>query len=973
MEKIDKLGKKQRLVPCVLALAESSLYIASKSVFNKCKLTHLYSLMDLKLVSFLQTSIANLDFGTNQLKFTAANSKSLVTQIVSQARRLLTDEEFSNITISADLSDLAKSSPQSFLWRLQLQLNQLKEPMDISCINNLQTDIFYQNDTFKFNELPMDENVFPIFFNALCLNSGFKQMTFNPITEFDTFEILSKYFNFSSKIEKLTFKHVPTQFFPNFIEKFSRSQNSNLCSISFIKSEISDVELIVLFSVVRPDKLTSLTFAKSISHKQIMNLTTHECFFNLRSLTLQGVADLDIDSFAPFTLDLHSLSILDCGNTTLGQVVNSLSKYQSHNIHYLCVHSSTCGPLINKLPAKLKHIVADDIEWGVDEFSKFMSLCANHPIPLIVSVAHAKVADMEACISSFTQSPSSNICGITWDGNLTNSSLIVFLKKCPLTYVSMSGCPSKIPIGDLCMLLDNNNTIETLRVEGTKEMSLDDVTPICDMLPLLPNLREFDIAYQKISNAEIKYMSEKLAQCMKIEKIAFQGTNATSVSPFIDFAAHMMMNGRKVSIVWPYEDILRLTNDGKMTQDEEAELLARFQYAAADGDTTNPFDKPFSVFCGNMSIEFPRVLTPEKLKMDNHTEAYEIFEETVTETQSHYNSVRPIQFASRARSRRRNQQEEVQQQKPTKKNVVEDDEEHPVMNADLKSVKQWDFNDDEDDFEEDEEEEEIKPKQEPEKAPQKKNKKLGEMDWEFTSLANKAQQLPVRNEDATKKSQKAEEKPKKKGRKSKAESDDEEEIKPKPKKKAKKLQNDSSDEEVEQKPKKKKAKKSKNVSDSDEEIIQKPKKKAKKAKNDSSDEEIIQKPKKKSKKAKNVSDSDEEIQKPKKKGKNVSDKKAEKPKKKGKKAKEESDSEEKPSKRSKTVKKIFDDKPNKSEESTEKSFIIDAGNRVEGTPVDVNFTTKPEIEQPPPIDNSAFIRKTNIDFSLNALMRSMTL
>lgn len=1020
IEKIDKFGKKQKLIPCVLALAESSLYIASKNVFNKCKITHMYSLLDLKLVGYIQISIANLDFGDQQLKFTSSNTKNLVTQIVSQAHRLLTEEEFSAISLPNEFPNLPDSTPQSFLWRLQLQLSQLKEPLDISSIGNIQTGVFYQNDSFKFNDLPMEEEIFPIFFNSLCLNSGFKHLVFNPITKFDIFEILSKYFNFSSKIEKLTFKHGPTQFFPNFIERFTQIQNSNLCSLSFVKAEISDVELIVLFSVVMKNKITSLTFAKSISNKQLLNITSHECFFNLRSLTLQGIQDLDIEAFAPFSLDIHSLSIIDCGETTIGGVINAITKYPSHNIHYLCVHSKSCGQIISKLPQKLLHVVADDIEWGSNEFARFMTLCASHPNRITVSVANTKIInnEIEKSITSFTQeATASNISALVWDGNMTNSNLIVFLKKCQLKYVSMCGCPSKIPIGDLCMLLDNNNSIETLKVEGTKENSLDDITPICDMLPLLPSLKEFDIAYQKISNAEMKYMGEKLSQCKMIEKIAFQGTNATSLSPFNECAATLVQNGRHVSIVWPYEDIMRLTNEGKMTPEEETELLTRYQYTARTDDSNNPFDKPFSVFCGRFSIEFPRVLTQKKLEGDNHTEAYKVIEETVTETQSHYGSVHPIQIASR-RAKKENQSN--LRSKSKQKNQMEvknwnfnddsgEDEENPVKSSNLHSMKQWNFDDPTEENEEEEEEEEQKPTIKSRKVTEspkeqetvnsrrsvRKNKKLGEMDWEFNSIANAAakkqeiqplpvkseksksknlendeekvskrakKQIPAEPEEKPKKKKKVveenleiqEEKTKKKGKKVKTE--EIEEVKP-TKKGRKSVQEDLEEE----KPKKKKSKQIEN------EIEEKPKRKGRKAQNNEPDDE---KPKEKRSKASKENQVEE---KPKKKGKkhdtNDSDKEIN-TKRKGKKVVEEIPEKTKKLRKTKSQEETSS---TDIEHQKEQSFVIDAGNRIEGTPVNFEFNPHPKVEQTPAINNSAFIRKNNVDYSLNSLIRSMTL
>ena len=624
---IEKVGSGGRKTPSVLALAESAIFIvAKKGIFNRIKITHQYSLLDLKYVEFLSSTDAHFKFNKKDFNFSSKKCLDIVTQIVYQARRLLTDDEFSMISIPNRIRNFPKSTPQSFLYRLQVLLSQIeRDPLDISNIENLQTDVFYRNDTFDFDSLPKDrQDVFPIFLESLCLHSGFKQLVFSHLYEFDTFEMLSQYYNFNARIKNLIFKHDLTVFFPNFIEKLSQTKHSRLSCITFVKSQLSEAELACLLSVVKPGKLTSLSFNQAISPSLLMDVTAHECFFNLRSLTLKHIKGINIDNFSKYVLNLHSLNLYDC-DLTVGDIINSISRYPVANLQYLCVSNQQCGPSIQSLPPKLVHLEADNVQWTCEALTSFMTICACRN-PLKLSVARAKISesDMEQVLYALSRLDTCNYSAIVWDGNITNTNFVLFLKKSKfLKYVSFSGCPSKIPVGDICMLLDSNTIIETLKVQGSKKAKIGDITPICDMMPLCTSLKQIDLSCQNISNAEIKYLADKAVQCKNLQNIAFYGTNALSLAPFIEFAIIIGKAERRMNIVWPYDDIERLTQANKVAQDEEAELLARFQNLSIHPDSKNPFDRPYSVYCDRMDMPFPRYLTERELKDQPHEDAYE--------------------------------------------------------------------------------------------------------------------------------------------------------------------------------------------------------------------------------------------------------------------------------------------------------------------------------------------------------------
>ena len=624
---IERIGKNGRKTPSVLALAESAIFIvARKGIFNKIKITHQYSLLDMKYVEFLSSTDAHFKFGKKDFNFASKKCLDIVTQIVYQARRLLTDDEFSMISIPNRIRNFPKSTPQSFLYRLQILLSDLdKDPMDISEIENLQTDIFYNNDTFDFDSLPKDRpEIYPIFLESLCLHSGFKQLVFSHLYEFDTFEMLSQNYNFNARIKNLIFKHDLTVFFPNFIEKLSQTKHSRLVCFTFVKSQLSEAQLACLLSVVKPGKITSLSFNQSITPSLLMDITAHECFFNLRSLTLKHIKGINIDEFSKYVLNLHSLNLYECG-LTVGDIINSISRYPVANLQYLCVSNSQCGPSIQSLPPKLMHLEADNVQWTCEALTSFMTICACRS-PLKLSVARAKISenDMEQVLYSLSRLETCNYAAIVWDGNMTNTNFVLFLKKSKfLKYVSFSGCPSKIPVGDICMLLDSNTVIETLKVQGSKKAKIGDITPICDMIPMCTSLKQIDLSCQNISNAEIKYLADKAVQCKNLQNIAFHGTNALSLAPFIEFAIIIGKAEKRMNIVWPFDDIERLNQAHKVAQDEEAELLARFQNLSIHPDSKNPFDRPYSVYCDRMDMPFPRYLTEKELKDQPHEDAYE--------------------------------------------------------------------------------------------------------------------------------------------------------------------------------------------------------------------------------------------------------------------------------------------------------------------------------------------------------------
>lgn len=611
---ITKIGKKKRRFS-ILIMSETEIFIISKTgFFNKIKVSHIFQLIDLKGVNVSPKGEATIAFNGKTFSFTCSNIKEVLNKIICQAKMLLTKHEFELIPLPAIIKDLCKSTPVSFLFRMQIKLNQLKPPVSLSFLPNIQSEMLYENKTLKLNIFPIRNDIYPILFDSLCLNSGFTELCISQIVGIDIFKVLADSFNFSSKIENIVIKQSINDSFVNFINAYSNAKKAKLSSLSFIKANITEKEVKSLKSVLAKDKLISLTFKETITHNLLMDLLSAPTISNLMYLALKSIK-LELNSIAIYMTNLHTLSLVNC-DLSISDFLSLLCELNYDKLRLLNLSKNRSGSKIEKFPSKLEQIVVNNVEWEEDSFISFMNLCSLSTIPMKLSIANAKIQNngIDEAINLISSFSKCSFSALVWDGNPLSTHLVIYLKKSKyLSYLSLVDCSGKQIISDICLFLDKNSLIEVFRFQSPKSSNIGDITPICDMFPSCSNLTELNLSNLKISNAEIKYLSGKLILCQSLKAISLNGTSATSITPFVELAQLLISSERRVRLSWPFSDIARLRKNGVLNDTLEAELLLLLQQLSFGTFSTNTFLKPNRVHCDNMKLEFPKYLSHKDL------------------------------------------------------------------------------------------------------------------------------------------------------------------------------------------------------------------------------------------------------------------------------------------------------------------------------------------------------------------------
>ena len=124
LTEISLLGQKRIRSKLKFILTEFHIYILiKKTFFNNFKIINSFNILELKKSELLEDNLI-LTFGENLISIKSPDINTISLNIISQAHRIMSNFEFSNIITIPIYHSLKKSNLNSFLYRFNYNLKE---------------------------------------------------------------------------------------------------------------------------------------------------------------------------------------------------------------------------------------------------------------------------------------------------------------------------------------------------------------------------------------------------------------------------------------------------------------------------------------------------------------------------------------------------------------------------------------------------------------------------------------------------------------------------------------------------------------------------------------------------------------------------------------------------------------------------------------------------------------------------------
>jgi hypothetical protein len=321
---------------------------------------------------------------------------------------------------------------------------------------------------------------------------------------------------------------------------------------------------------------------------------------NLRSLTLDHIADFPLKQLFPRLETLETLALIHC-NIDIPLFLKTAGRSKSFTVRSLNLSGNDATPGFGStfsFPPSVRKIVLNAVAFNRDAFAAAIRYCLASTAVTSLSMQNVSLAgaDLERACKSVVGRPDFRgarlaVQEVFWDNNTVTPSLLELLERCPeLRLLSLNG---SLAGGDqsirlLSEFLACNATLHELRICGTMQRSLAS----WQIAKLLESLKTYnrtilriDLSHNVFDQKSFDEISDLLLKNRVIARVEFQNFRMPELVPLETFLKRVVGRGAPLEIPLPRVDLEEMQRNGALGAETLRRLLALFGKIAA-GDPT---------------------------------------------------------------------------------------------------------------------------------------------------------------------------------------------------------------------------------------------------------------------------------------------------------------------------------------------------------------------------------------------------
>lgn len=578
----------------------------------------------------LHNSIITLMFRAKDkiLSFSHHEDDYVYILIVNHVRKLLTDNDFRNLNIDPNSYTLHVRSGSCYIWRFKYFLKNENIKGYDKYIKDFQSILLKESSTFDLSVFKESrEALFRTIFNTVQIPYCIKCLLFPKIENFNYFDILISTMKYIT-VHYLSFESpVFSPSFVIFMNNILDSKDNKLCGMKFKDSKIERHYMDAIMSCVGKSNFHSLSFDNCIDENVLFTIFDHENTKNLRYLSIINTSLKSIYKFEHKFSNLFALSLQNC-DLNLAVILSHLQNSSSlraidisGNISDL---SEITSPIV--LPPNLLRLCASDITWKVNDFIRFFNSVIFHKpkdnLDLFqIVLSNLNLDDWSSFFDYLEEKKilSHSLSCMIWDSNPLDKHFLEFLSRCEcLTTLSVNNCVDDNCVVDFVEFLKKSNSLSHLDVRGDESRHLTRTSELFNQLSVQRALTFVDISNHYFNDNDVSEFISLIAKSQSIEGFSLDGTQISSVSPWMNALDALLDRKIKCTISIPYNDIKRLTGKNNQVHliKEVDDMLKQINALSRIGEEEffSPIDPVRSFYYYEQDPFFPLYLRPSIIR-----------------------------------------------------------------------------------------------------------------------------------------------------------------------------------------------------------------------------------------------------------------------------------------------------------------------------------------------------------------------
>ena len=416
-------------------------------------------------------------------------------------------------------------------------------------------------------------------------------------------ELLETFFHVNNTVSTIIFRGSLPEDFINIARAYAMSEPTAIDTMVFEYCDFTLRDMTNLASIFKNRPCTHLRLTASLPLLVVSNFLLKcneiEGFQQLQDLRLEKTPGISIATLLKYMGNLRYLSVAE-SDFEISDFLTGLSLSSNAQFEVVNISRNRCTKSIGanypvRLPPTLHTLIAEDILWDPDVFSKLTHATIQHTstkgrIQLNVNRAHLLQDKWSSILSEFKKIKSDTLqlhC-LQWEENPIDSDFLSFLsEKCPhLRMLSLSGCfeTGSGYIDQLIQLVKSTTTLELLAIKGTPNNRLkDDLSKILEALEVNRSIRRIDISNNMAGAEMLLKLSDVLMANRLIENVILDGNDIHDIEDYIKFCMRLRQRGTKLFVPFPQNEVNEMLQYATATEAQERRMKQLFS-AIAIGD-----------------------------------------------------------------------------------------------------------------------------------------------------------------------------------------------------------------------------------------------------------------------------------------------------------------------------------------------------------------------------------------------------
>jgi hypothetical protein len=318
----------------------------------------------LKLITRTVNAV-KLHWPTRKFEF-ALRDLSLLKWFPEVLPRILLPFELARLSFCSFVSFAQSPTPLSFLVRLSARCRFLKLDPVKAGISALHPVALYAQPSLALRDDQSPE-LFQLLVDSLPLLPSLENLVVPPAGANGRYSEMVAFAQEQSRLARLEIHGAHAGKFRDFVTALKSRPGHELCSVSFVESHFGINELNLLSEL----EIKCLEFHSAIDDKAQEHFiqTCAKMAASLYSLNFDQTKGLNWRSLFAQISGISVLSLVNCG-LELGPAMAQLIAFP--NLKVLNLSESSCGTFFDKIPASLRTLCINSVNWSDGTISQFL-------------------------------------------------------------------------------------------------------------------------------------------------------------------------------------------------------------------------------------------------------------------------------------------------------------------------------------------------------------------------------------------------------------------------------------------------------------------------------------------------------------------------------------------------------------------------------------------------------------------------